>query len=323
MVWESAPDALILVGVDGVIWLANGEAERLFGYDRDELVGMTVEDVVPPEAVAVHTQHRRDYADQPRRRPMGIGLRLEALHRRGHRIPVDVSLAPLELGGQSCTLAAVRDMSDRNQVESQLVDATRRQLLQDERDRVARDLHDTVIQELFALGMQLQATVSDIGDAGAAERVESTVEAIDGVIRQIRGLIFDVAGDEDVDIRSQIVDVAARLTPTLGFEPRLSFEGPVESVLSTELVDEIVPIVREALTNVAKHADASMADVVLQVGDNVELRVVDDGRGIPSDAPRGNGLGNLTRRAVLLGGRLEVEPGSDGGTELNLSIPID
>jgi two-component system sensor histidine kinase DevS len=136
-------------------------------------------------------------------------------------------------------------------------------------------------------------------------------------------VIFDTRrSDEQTDIRKEVVEVVAQMTPALGFEPNVNFTGDFGDGLSNEIIGELIPIVREALTNVAKHADASMAEVRLEIGDALQLSVIDDGHGIDSGAPRGYGLGNITRRAVLLGGELKVRVVPEGGTELLLKVPL-
>ena len=136
-------------------------------------------------------------------------------------------------------------------------------------------------------------------------------------------MIFDAQRpDGGQDVRHEILDVVAQMTPVLGLEASAKFAGDLESGLSNDLIGELTPIVREALTNVARHADASMAEVRLVVGESLEVSVIDDGRGIEKGSPRGNGLGNLTRRAVLLGGELTLRAAAEGGTELYLKVPL-
>ena len=322
-IWEAAPDGMLLVDDAGAVRLANAEACRLFGYDIDDLVGKGVDELLPASLRAGHLQHRRTYREDPKRRSMGIGVRLLALRGDGTEIAVEVGLSPMVLDGVAHTVAAVRDMTDREIVEAQLVDATRRRLLSDERERVARDLHDTVIQELFAVGMHLQSTLSEVESDSVAARIDGAIDEVDNVISRIRAVIFDARRvEEQTDVRDEVVEVVAQMTPMLGFEPNVIFTGDFEAGLSNDVVGELIPIVREALTNVAKHADASTAEVSLAIGDALHLSIVDDGRGIESGAPKGNGLGNLTRRAVILGGELTVRVVPEGGTALYLKVPL-
>lgn len=204
--------------------------------------------------------------------------------------------------------------------------AERRVLLLEDRERIARDLHDHVIQELFAIGLSLEGTAGMLGaDDPARQRVQQRVEDIDRTIRRIRTSIFELRRAQVAlpgGTRERVLDVAADLTTALGFSPRLTFGGAVDAELAPELADDVVACVRESLTNVAKHARASRADVDLTVaGDELTLTVTDDGVGIA--AQHGNsGLTNLRQRAEKHGGRLDVGPGTTPGTRLTWKVPL-
>jgi len=322
-VWESTPDGMVLVDEAGTIRAANSEAHRVFGHAPGELVGKSVDAVVPTDLKTVHAKHRSDFRSTPARRAMGAGLRLAALRLDGTEIAVHIALAPLEDGW---TIAAVRDMSAATLIEERLVEATRRRLVAEDRERIARDLHDTVIQELFALGMTLQSIVATTVDPDVATQVDGVVVGLDEVMQAIRTAIFDVgrAGGHRDGLRADIVDVAAGFTPSLGFEATVDFRGPVDTDVPESHREHIVAVVREGLANVARHADASAAGVSLIVADGlVTVRISDDGRGIPPDATRRSGLANLATRASNLGGRLEVDRDPRGGTMLRWSAPVD
>ena len=279
---------------------------------------------MPPDVADRHAEHRGQFAQEPARRQMGAGLRLVARRSDGTDLPVHIALAPLEVGW---TIAAVRDMSAHTLIEDRLVDSTRRRLIAEDRERIARDLHDTVIQELFALGMTLQATVATVTDPEIASRLDSAVIGLDQVIHSIRALIFDIGqsrGATGDGLRTEIVDVAAGFTPSLGFEPAVAFRGPVDTAVPETHREHVLAVVREGLANIARHADASAAAVALIVADgSITVRVSDDGTGIPTDATRRSGLGNLANRAIVLGGRFEVERDTKGGTVLRWSVPLD
>ncbi|MCP5024742.1 MAG: PAS domain S-box protein [Actinomycetia bacterium] len=323
--WQSVPDGLLLVDHDGNIRWANSEIEALFGVGRDDLVGCSVEDLVPPDAVAHHQKLRQAYSVDPGRRPMGRDRRLEGRRADGTVFPVQISLSPLIDNGTSWTLAAVRDVSDWVGTERRLAESTRRHLLAEDHDRIARDLHDSVIQELFAIGMGLQATLSAIESPDAAARVDHSIDAIDDVIRSIRGVIYDVSQrrpENRVDMKEGIMRIVADLTPTLGFEPHLAFTGPVDTLDDSAVVAHIIAVVREALTNVARHAQASSAEVSVDVTDQITVTVRDDGIGL-NDVARRSGLANMADRAAEFGGSLDISVAVPGGTELRWSVPRD
>lgn len=193
----------------------------------------------------------------------------------------------------------------------------------EDRDRIARDLHDHVIQRLFAAGLSVQsvAAVSD-GEVGA--KLSRVVDDVDATIRQIRTTIFQLrATDAPAQgLRSAVLDVVASVTGLLGFEPEVRFSGPLDTMVESAVIDELDAVVREALTNVAKHAGASAAVLEVSVRDGVlGVGVSDNGAG-SQWTDRRSGLGNLQRRAEALGGGLVVGPGRDGGTRLWWSIQL-
>ena len=321
--WEAAPDGMLLVDGDGTILAANTEAHRLFLFDVGALVGRSVDELVPDDVAPRHSSLRNGFQVAPRRRAMGIGQRLVGRRRDGTSTPVHVSLSPL---GEGLTIAAVRDMTEHVAYENRLIESTRRRLLAEDHERIARDLHDTVIQELFALGMTLQSTVGRIGDAEVAGRIDASVDTLDDVIRSIRALIFEVnhTGPADGDtLRNEVVDIAASLTPSLGFEPSVSFHGPVETAIPARVHDHVRAVVREGLANVARHADATAATVTVTVADDlVTVRVSDDGVGVPIILERRSGLGNLADRALDVGGQCEWSGLPEGGTALRWTAPL-
>jgi len=324
IVWESSPDGLLLVDSDGrVVWV-NAEAERMFGYPASELVRQPIEQLVPSEVEAQHREHRRDYAFTPRRRAMGADRHLEGLRRDGSVFPVQVALSPLRLADRAYTIAAVRDETEWVESEQRLAAANRRRALAEDHQRIARELHDTVIQELFAVGLGLQAMTGAI-DAGPLERVEQSIDTIDSIIRSIRTVIFDISHpvERPPGLRPAVIDVVGDVTPALGFEPEVTFVGPVDADVPDSIIEQLVPTLREALTNVVKHAGAGEVDVTVIVSDGrFELVVEDDGRGVPADPSGGQGLVNLARRAALLGGGLRIEARDGGGTTLAWQVPV-
>jgi signal transduction histidine kinase len=206
-------------------------------------------------------------------------------------------------------------------------DLQRLQLVED-RERIGRDLHDTVIQRLFATGLSLQASVRRCDDRPeVVERLERAVDDIDETIKEIRSTIFalQVGGDPSRGVRSSVIDVVDEVADALTRAPRVRFDGPIDSVVDRAILDHLIPVLREALTNVVKHADASDVEVDLAVDQvGLHLRISDDGRGIDPRAPGGFGLRNLAERAASLGGTMSVSSGRDGrGTTLVFVFPGD
>lgn len=198
----------------------------------------------------------------------------------------------------------------------------RRLAVLEDRDRIGRDLHDLVIQQLFAVGLSLQHA-SRLADRPelVADRLAGAVDDIDATINDIRRSIFELSTPSGSgDLRAVLAIEIAKAAAALDFTPRLVTEGPVDSVVSPQLRPHLLAVLREALSNVARHASAHSAQVLLAVGDEVVLTVIDDGRGIDVGT-RESGLRNLRERAESLGGTFEVKRGGLRGTVAVWRVP--
>jgi PAS domain S-box-containing protein len=451
---DAAPDGLLIVDAQGEIVVANRQACELFGYAHPELIGRSVDDLLPDDVRRTHRAHRLRYRAEPEVRPMGVGLLLRARRGDASVFPVEVSLSPLELDGQLMVVTAVRDVSARIEAEDRMrrvllaLDATEDALfivdvdtlrfeyvnegaarqahyrsdelvgmsflhinpdidepgwrdvlaplladevaavtvrtthrrrdgvdvpvelslqlaapgqdgkrtligvardltarleaeaqkrrseqalhdaeqvmaIADDRERIARDLHDTVIQRLFASGLALQALSARL-EPEAKGRLETVVNDLDETIRDIRTTIFSLqaSGPVESGLRGRILDLVHQAADSLGFEPRTQFDGPVETI-DPEIADELLPTLREALSNVARHAAARHVRVIVEVGPAISLSVVDDGVGAPAEVIGGKGVANMRTRAARLGGSCAVEQAEPSGTRLVWRVPRD
>ena len=205
--------------------------------------------------------------------------------------------------------------------------------LLEDRERIARDLHDTVIQRLFASGLSLQGTTRLVKDAAIVDRLEKVVADLDETVKQIRTSIFGLEASRAAagGVRDRVLALVREAAGALGFSPEVRFDGPVDATIPDDVAADLTPVLREALSNVARHAGASRVVVDLTAGSSeVVLRVVDDGSGPPLDgdgsgatSSGGRGLGNLAQRAVARGGRFALRPGPDGrGAELEWRVPL-
>jgi signal transduction histidine kinase len=191
-----------------------------------------------------------------------------------------------------------------------------------DRDRIARDLHDLVIQRLYATGMSLQGAVPLIARPEVADRVSSAVDALDETIREIRSAIFSLQSHGDIKrpgLRARILEVVEEMTSLLGFAPSLRLVGPLDEDVPAEVGEQMLVALREALSNAARHASATSVDVTVDCGDDLVLRVRDNGKGLGASTRR-SGLANLAERASRLGGGLRVGPADGGGTDLEWRV---
>lgn len=208
----------------------------------------------------------------------------------------------------------IRSERDRRQLE-----------LAEDRNRTARDLHDHVIQRLFAAGLALQV-VETVAPDSLKPRIGEQVDAIDEAIAQIRTAIFTLQGRpaRSALLRHRVLDLVEEVAPSLSGPPTLTFTGPVDLVTDEDLIADVEAVIRESVSNVARHADATTCAISITLaGSQVEVQVVDDGVGIPDARDRSSGLSNLRERAAARGGRFSVAAGPERGTRLLWAAPVD
>jgi signal transduction histidine kinase len=224
----------------------------------------------------------------------------------------DLEMAFAFAGQAGVAIEVVRAREDRRRLE-----------LSRDRARIARDLHDHVIQRLFGAGLSLQAISATVDPETSAE-IETQVDAVDAAIKDIRTVIFALgSGDRGRSRhpRDRILNVVSEMSSGMPMTPRITFEGPLDSLVSAPLADDLTAVLRECLTNITKHADAETVEVDVSIeSGTVTLTVEDDGRGIPSSVPL-SGLANMTERAQLRGGTCIIEPRRGGGTRVAWSVP--
>lgn len=214
--------------------------------------------------------------------------------------------------------AVAMELAERRQDAEQIT------LLED-RDRIARDLHDLAIQRLFATGMTLQSAGRFIQHDGASDRVQRAVNDLDETIKIIRSTIFGLRTRDDESapgLRSRAVRAVGEAARLLGFAPSVRMEGLLDTHISAETADHVLAVLSESLTNIARHARADRADVVLETdGREVRLSVTDNGVGIPSGGRR-SGLSNMAERARELGGDMELGSPEGGGARIMWHAPV-
>jgi signal transduction histidine kinase len=196
----------------------------------------------------------------------------------------------------------------------------------EDRDRLARDLHDTVIQRLFAVGLSLQSMAVALASSEMTERLDAAITDLDDTIKQVRSTIYQLgSASTDQGLRANILSLVKDLNPVVGFAVPVSFDGPVDSAISHEIAEHLLAVVREALTNIGRHAHASHASLSLSVTDGAcRLHITDDGVGIETTAAGEGGFGlvNLRRRAEKLHGSFVTESPATGGSSLIWQVPV-
>jgi signal transduction histidine kinase len=209
------------------------------------------------------------------------------------------------------------------EVDQARVDHERLAVFED-RDRIGRDLHDLVIQRLFAVGLALESTGRLARDrADIAGRLSSAVDDLDSTIKDIRRTIFALsAAEESGDVRSTVLELVERAARTLKSRPQVRFAGPVNAAAGPFVRPHLAAVLGEALSNVVRHSDASDVQVTLEAGDSVSLTVADDGRGIP-DGVEVSGLKNMRERAEQLGGSCTVTSAPGRGTTVVWRVPAE
>jgi signal transduction histidine kinase len=198
-----------------------------------------------------------------------------------------------------------------------------RALLLEDRARIARDLHDHVIQQVFAAGLVVQATASRLQDPAGVRALQEVVGNLDDAIRQIRVSIFQLQPPAPGGLRAAVMEVVADVRPGLGLDPRVDLDGPLDSVATADLLRDVTAVVREGLINVARHASASAVALSLYAtSGRLTVTISDDGDGM-GDVGRRSGLDNMRERAESRNGSMVIAEVPDlGGTTLVWTVPI-
>jgi len=301
---------------------ANRGAAAQVGRTLDELMGMSALDINPNyDERGFRALLQPLIARQVASRTVVTTHR----HHDGSTVDVECVFQSPEVfhdGERRSVVAFARDITDRLETERVLQDREQELSVLEDRERIARDLHDTVIQRLFAAGMSLQAAAAQAGSEIEA-RVGVVIDELDQTIRDIRQTIFRLTAHtlEQASLRRQIIEVVEKEEAVLGFAPEVRFNGPIES-MDPDRSEHVVAVLRETLSNVARHAQASRVEVTVDVGDELTLTVTDDGIGVPADAVPGGGTVNLHQRAEGLDGTVEVVPVQPRGTQVRWSVPV-
>ncbi|MEY4131257.1 MAG: hypothetical protein RLZZ31_1381 [Actinomycetota bacterium] len=192
----------------------------------------------------------------------------------------------------------------------------------EDRERIARDLHDTVIQRMFAMGLGLQSLANRSNDPELTQRLQEIVDELDETVRHIRTTIFELQRRRlpGRSVRQEIIELVEELCWRANITPTISFSGPIDLVIADSTATHLVAVVGEAITNVVRHSQATAVAVSVRSDENITLTISDNGIGLHNAQKDGNGLRNIKSRAAQLDGQVELNS-TDEGTTIIWTVP--
>ncbi len=338
VLFESAPNGVVVVDADGVMVLANDRMEQKFGYSHDELVGRPVEILIPERFRDGHGALREGFSAAPTMRHMGEGRGLFGRRKNGSEFPIEIGLNPITTRAGDFVMATVVDITARKLAQDKLSaalaerDDLRRRFMQaqeDERLRLAHELHDQTGQNLVAAMMELKG-VEPLVTAAARDRLrllrgqlEEMGKTLHRIARELRPAAID-----DLGLITALGNHVSEWSAKIGIETDFHCGDQQLDALPDQVRTTLYRVVQEALTNIAKHApSATAASVVIDRSDGVlRLTIEDNGGGFDTAARGANGglgIAGMRERLVLVGGELEVESSAGVGTTLFARIPLE
>ena len=335
--FSMAPDGLIVVGQNGRILTANEQARKLFGYPKQEFVGLQVEALMPATHRLAHVEHRQTYERAPVVRLMSPLQELRGVRRDGSEFIVEIALGPLQFKDQACTIAIVRDVSERRRLEAERAEQEKRfrdlstrllDVQEAERRQLSAELHDRTSPQLAAIQINLKMLGNVLG-AHETEDVRALLEDTAHLIADTTAGIRDISSNlrpavlDDGGLLPALASYAQQFTQRSGIQVHLHTHDAT-SALTPPMQSSLFRIVQEALTNCVKHAKAKNVTISLSTGGAhlVSLTIADDGIGfdVERHATPGLGLVTMRERAEFLGGRFSLETRPGHGTRIQVVV---
>ena len=336
---KSAMDAVVIVDADQRVILFNPAAERMFGCTAAEAVGAPLEHFLPQRYRAAHRAHVENFgASGIRSREMAAQMDIVGLRADGQEFPIESTVSQVKLNGETLYTAILRDVTERRQAEEQLRESNRqlRQLSgslqnirEEERSRIARELHDELGQQLTGLKMdlawvanQMRGERSDLAAkvSGMEQHVNATIKSMRRISTELRPALLD-----DLGLGAAIEWLTADFSRRTGVAVALDLAA-ADCAQGDAMVTALFRITQECLTNVARHAQATQVRIsLLQVGPNLELTVNDDGKGMVTPvavSSEGLGLIGIRERAIMLNGAATFSSRADAGTTIKIVVPM-
>ena len=325
---DAAPDGILVVDADGRIVTANRQAQQLFGYDNATIVGSPVEMLLPAAARGSHVARRHSYAAHPSTRPMGSGLDLYARRADGVEFPVEISLSPVHAESGPLVISIVRDITERRRLEAEREELRAMAETERERQRIAMDLHDGIIQSIYAVGLTLESAAEDVSKSPheAEASINRSIDQLSDVIRDLRSYILDL---RPARYGGHLAESLQNLAVEFRANTLIDVDLQIATNIPTLSVDQetaIFHVAQESLNNARKHARAAHVGVSLTTdSDDVTLTVHDDGAGFDATSNHSedhNGLRNMSARARSCHGDIGIETSPGAGPTIRLRMPI-
>lgn len=334
---ESLMDAIVSVDASQRVTLFNPAAERMFGVRAGDVLGQPIARFIPPRLRDAHAAHMGRFLDAPgTTRGMEFNRDVSGVRADGTEFPLETTLARTVVDGQPEVTAVLRDVTDRRRAEQELFESNRQlralssslqEVREQERTRIAAELHDELGQQLTGLKLELSWLASRVKDGRGVtiEQVDSMRHQLDGTIASVRRIATELRPRvlDDLELSDALAWQAGEFSRRTGLKVDVAVPAAAR-VTDPDTATALFRIVQESLTNVARHANASAVRVRLEEeGGDLVLSIADDGRGLPGGgAPGGLGLVGIRERALALGGRLKVNSTPGVGTSLEVTLPL-